>query len=141
MIFGVGTDIVQISRVENAVKKNDGRFAEKILGADELIIYGERKARSEARGLKFLATRFAAKEAFSKALGLGMKMPMTWQSLQILNEPDGVPTVLANGHLLAWMNERGLSARVSMSDEVEYAVAFVIIERILPIPIDSHRLT
>ena len=135
MIFGIGTDIVQISRIENATKNDDGRFAEKILGADELIIYGERKARSEARGLRFLASRFAAKEAFSKALGLGMRTPMTWHAMQILNEAEGMPIVLANGALLAWMSERGLSARVSMSDEVEYALAFVVLERILPIPI------
>ena len=130
MIFGVGTDIVQISRIKNAMTNNDSRFAEKILGPDEIPIYGERNARSEARGLRFLATRFAAKEAFSKALGIGMRMPMNWQALQILNAPEGTPIAIANGALLDWMNERGLRASVSISDEVEYAVAFVIIERI-----------
>jgi holo-[acyl-carrier protein] synthase len=135
MISGIGTDIVQISRIENAINKNGGRFAEKILGPDEILIYDERKGRSAARGLRFLATRFAAKEAFSKALGLGMRMPMTWHAMQILNDPEGAPIVVATGGLLDWMNEWGLSARVSMSDEVEYVVAFVIIERILPIPI------
>ncbi|MES2048411.1 MAG: holo-ACP synthase [Pseudomonadota bacterium] len=134
MIFGIGTDIVQISRIENATKNNDGRFAEKILGPDEILIYAERKARSEARGLRFLATRFAAKEAFSKALGLGMRLPMTWHALQFLNEPEGMPIVVATGGLLTWMNERALTASVSMSDEVEYAVAFVIIEHMPPMP-------
>ncbi len=134
MIFGIGTDIVEISRIQNAICKNDSRFVEKILGADEILIYAERKSRSEARGLRFLATRFAAKEAFSKALGLGMRMPMTWHALQILNEPEGMPIVVATGGLLAWMNGRGLTARVSMSDEVEYAVAFVIIEHMPPMP-------
>lgn len=132
MIFGIGTDIVQISRIQNAINKDDCRFIEKILGPDEVLIYAERKARSEARGLRFLATRFAAKEAFSKALGLGMRIPMTWHALQILNNPEGMPIAVATGRLLAWMNERGLSARVSMSDEVEYAVAFVIIELMPP---------
>lgn len=134
MIFGIGTDIVQISRIENAAKNNGyNRFAEKILGADELDVYLERKAKSEARGLKFLATRFAAKEAFSKAIGLGMRMPMNWHALQILNEAEGKPIVVATGALLVWMGERDLSACVSISDEIEYVVAFVIIERPLPI--------
>ena len=133
MIFGVGTDIVQISRIKNAMTNNDSRFAEKILGADELDVYLERKAKSEARGLKFLATRFAAKEAFSKAIGLGMRMPMNWHALQILNEAEGKPIVVATGALLVWMGERDLSACVSISDEIEYVVAFVIIERPLSI--------
>ena len=133
MIFGIGTDIVQISRIENAATKNDDRFAEKILGEDELGIYFDRRTKSEARGLKFLATRFAAKEALSKALGLGMHMPMNWHAVQILNEAEGKPIVVASGSLLVWMNERNLRALVSISDEVEYVVAFVIIERIFPI--------
>ena len=133
MIFGIGTDIVQISRLENATKISDDRFAKKILGADELVVYFDRKAKSEARGLKFLATRFAAKEAFSKAIGLGMRMPMNWHALQILNEAEGKPIVVATGSLLVWLCERGLTACVSISDELEYAVAFVIIERTLPI--------
>ena len=128
MIFGIGTDIVQISRLENATKISDDRFAKKILGADELVVYFDRKAKSEARGLKFLATRFAAKEAFSKAIGLGMRMPMNWHALQILNEAEGKPIVVATGSLLVWLCERGLSASVSISDEHEYVVAFVIIE-------------
>ncbi|HEX8786068.1 MAG TPA: holo-ACP synthase, partial [Telluria sp.] len=77
MIYGIGTDIVQISRVEAAVARSGERFAEKILGPEELVKYHARRARSEVRGLRFLATRFSAKEAFSKAIGLGMRMPMT----------------------------------------------------------------
>jgi holo-[acyl-carrier protein] synthase len=130
MIFGIGTDIVQISRIKNALLRNERRFAEKILSAEELIIYRERKSRSDERGLKFLATRFAAKEAFSKAAGLGMRIPMTWHAMQVLNEADGKPMVVLNGDLFDWMGERRLSAQVSMSDEVDYAVAFVIIERV-----------
>jgi holo-[acyl-carrier protein] synthase len=133
MIFGIGTDIVQISRIEAAMERNGNRFSEKILGVDELVIYRDRKAKTETRGLRFLATRFAAKEAFSKALSLGMRMPMTWHAIQILNAPDGRPVVFANGSLLEWMTEHGLSASVSMSDEAEYAVAFVIAERISPV--------
>ncbi|MDO8176629.1 MAG: holo-ACP synthase [Undibacterium sp.] len=130
MIFGIGTDIVQISRIELVLRRNGDRFVKKILGVNELEIYFERKAKSDVRGQRFLATRFAAKEAFSKAIGLGMRMPMTWHAMQILNELDGKPIISMNGVLLEWMTEQGLSARVSMSDEVEYAVAFVIVEQI-----------
>lgn len=130
MIFGIGTDIVQISRIELALRRNGDRFVKKILGVNELEIYFERKAKSDVRGQRFLATRFAAKEAFSKAIGLGMRMPMTWHAMQILNELDGKPIISMNGVLMEWMTEQGLNARVSMSDEVEYAVAFVIVEQI-----------
>ena len=129
MIFGIGTDIVQISRIENATKNDDGRFSEKILGADELIIYGERKARSEARGLRFLASRFAAKEAFSKALGLGMRMPMTWRNCEITKEASGKPCIVLHGELKAWFEARQLSAHVSVTDETDYAASFVVIEQ------------
>lgn len=85
MIYGIGTDIVQIPRIEAALARNGERFAEKILGSEELEKYRRRKEKFEARGIRFLATRFAAKEAFSKAIGLGMRMPMTWRAMQTLN--------------------------------------------------------
>ena len=90
MIFGIGTDIIQISRIEAALARNGERFAERILGSDEMIKFRQRYAKVEARGVRYLATRFAAKEAFSKALGLGMRMPMTWRAMQTLNAPSGV---------------------------------------------------
>lgn len=129
MIYGIGTDILQISRVEAALARHGDRFAEKILGADELAKYRSRKAKVAARGLRFLASRFAAKEAFSKALGLGMRMPMSWRAMQTLNAPGGKPVVVCSGELKAHMEQLGLSAQVSITDEADYAVAFVIIEK------------
>ena len=85
MIYGIGTDIIQIDRVQGVMERTRGRFAEKVLGPRELKVYHARKARSEKRGLAFLATRFAAKEAFSKAIGLGMRWPMTWRAMELLN--------------------------------------------------------
>ncbi|MFZ6709284.1 holo-ACP synthase [Undibacterium sp. TC9W] len=128
MIYGIGTDIVQISRMQEAIARNGERFAEKILGPEELAIYRERKALVEARGLRYLATRFAAKEAFSKAVGMGMRDPMNWHALQTLNNDQGQPVVQANGNMLQWMQERSLKASISVSDETDYAIAFVIIE-------------
>jgi len=129
MIYGIGTDILQISRLRATLERRGDRFAEKILGPEEMVKYLSRKAKVEARGISFLATRFAAKEAFSKAIGLGMRMPMTWRSMQTLNAPSGKPIVVCSGKLKAWMEEQGLTAQVSITDEVEYAVAFVIAEK------------
>jgi holo-[acyl-carrier protein] synthase len=129
VIYGIGTDIVQISRVEAALARSGERFAEKILGPQELEKYQARKARSEVRGLRFLATRFSAKEAFSKALGLGMRMPMTWRSAQMLNDPSGKPVIVCSGALDEFMRQNKLTAQVSVSDEADYGVAFVIVTR------------
>jgi holo-[acyl-carrier protein] synthase len=127
MIYGIGTDIVQISRVEAALARNGERFAEKILGPQELEKYRARKARSEVRGLRFLATRFSAKEAFSKAIGLGMRTPMTWRAAQMLNAPGGKPVIVCSGALDEFMRQNRLTAQVSISDEADYGVAFVIV--------------
>jgi holo-[acyl-carrier protein] synthase len=128
MIYGIGTDIVQISRVEAALARNE-RFAEKILGPQELEKFHARRAKNELRGLRFLATRFSAKEAFSKAIGLGMRMPMTWRSAQMLNAPSGKPMIVCSGVLKEFMEKNKLSTQVTVSDEAEYAVAFVIVEQ------------
>jgi holo-[acyl-carrier protein] synthase len=129
MIYGIGTDIIRIPRVEQALARHGERFAEKVLGAEELERYHRRKAKVEARGIRFLATRFAAKEAFSKAIGLGMHMPMTWRAMQTLNAPSGKPIVVTSGALQAFMEEHQLTAQVTITDESDYAVAFVIVEK------------
>lgn len=129
MIYGIGTDIVQISRVEAALRRSGPRFAEKILGPQELEKYHARSAKNAVRGLRFLATRFSAKEAFSKAIGLGMRMPMTWRSAQMLNAPGGKPVIVCSGALEEFMRANGLSAQVSISDEADFAVAFVIVTK------------
>jgi holo-[acyl-carrier protein] synthase len=129
MIYGIGTDIIQIPRIEAALGRNGERFAEKILGPEELEKYRRRKAKVEARGIRFLATRFAAKEAFSKAIGLGMRMPMTWHAMQVLNAGSGKPVAVASGTLKEFMEQNGLTVQVSITDEADYAVAFVIVEK------------
>jgi holo-[acyl-carrier protein] synthase len=129
MIYGIGTDIIQISRIEAALARNGERFAEKVLGPEELEKYRRRKEKVEARGIRFLATRFAAKEAFSKAIGLGMRMPMTWRAMQTLNAASGKPVAVTSGALSEFMEQNGLTAQVSITDEDDYAVAFVIVEK------------
>ena len=127
MIYGIGTDIVQISRIEAALARNGERFAEKILGPEELVKFHARRAKNELRGMRFLATRFSAKEAFSKAIGLGLRMPMTWRSAQMLNAPSGKPVIVCSGALGEFMLQNRLTAQVTISDEAEYGVAFVIV--------------
>lgn len=129
MIYGIGTDILQISRIEAALGRHGDRFAQKILGPDEFGKYVRRRDKVEARGIRFLATRFAAKEAFSKAIGLGMRMPMTWRGVQFLNAPGGRPIAVCNGVLKQYMEDNGLSVHVTLTDEADYAVAFVIVEK------------
>jgi len=130
MIFGIGTDIIRIERIAAALARFGDRFAARILGPEEMQIYQHRKAKVELRGLRFLATRFAAKEAFSKAVGLGMRMPMTWRAVQFLSAPSGKPIVVTSGALTEFMQTHGIAAQASLTDEAEYAVAFVIVETV-----------
>ena len=138
MIFGIGTDIQKVERIRAALARHGERFAERILGPDEMTIYRRRSARDRAhagayetsRGVTFLATRFAAKEAIAKALGLGMRMPMRWRAAQILNEPSGKPRVATDGALGAWMRERSLTAHITLTDDADYAIAFAVVERV-----------
>lgn len=140
MIFGIGTDIQRIDRIREALERHGERFAKRILGDDEMVIYRRRSAKDAShadayetvRGITFLATRFAAKEAISKALGLGMRMPMRWRAAQILKEPSGKPRVATDAVLGAWMAERGLVAHVTLTDDADYAVAFAVVERVDP---------
>lgn len=129
MIFGIGTDIVKTSRIQAALARHPQRFAAKILGPDEQLIYQKRAAQSLRRAVLFLSTRFAAKEAFSKAIGLGVRHPMNWHSLQIMSDEIGRPHLRWQGELAVWMNERNLCAHLSMSDEDEFAIAYVIVEQ------------
>ena len=128
MIYGIGTDLIEIERIEQALRRNGRRFAERILGKQELERYESRSQRYAARGLAFLATRFAAKEAVSKALGLGMRNPMSWRAVEILNAPSGRPIAVVHGALQTFVAERRLKLHVSVSDERAYAVAYAVAE-------------
>ena len=127
MIIGIGTDILKIERLQAAYDRTQGRLAEKILGPDEMLVFKARLALNHKRGIAFLATRFAAKEAFSKAIGLGMRMPMTWRSLQTLNEVSGKPVTSYSGALARFMTEKQWQAQVTVSDELDMAIAFVVV--------------
>jgi len=127
-IAGIGTDLVKMDRIDRAWQRHPERFPEKILGVDELRVFRARAARDRARGVRYLATRFAAKEAFSKAIGLGMRMPMWWTRMQTLNAPGGRPRVVLSEPLAQWYAERYGAAHVSLTDESEYGAAYVVVE-------------
>lgn len=129
MIFGIGTDVCDIRRIEATLGRQGERFAERVLGESELAVWRRRGARWPKRGVRYLATRFSAKEAFSKAVGMGMRMPMTWRDCEILNEPSGKPYVVLHGALREWCEARGLRAHVTVTDETDYAASFVVIEQ------------
>ena len=133
-IAGIGTDLVKMDRIDRAWQRHPERFPEKILGADELRVFHARAARDRARGVRYLATRFAAKEAFSKAIGLGMRMPMWWTRMQTLNAPGGRPRVVLSPPLAQGYAERYGTAHVSLTDESEYGAAYVVVES-LPTPL------
>lgn len=133
MIVGIGTDLLQVKRLEAAYDRTRGRLARRVLGDEELIVFEQRLKRNHKRGITYLATRFAAKEAFSKAIGLGMRMPMTWRSLQTLNEPSGKPYAKCSGALDSYMQERQWHAQVSVTDEQDMVMAFVLVSYGTPI--------
>ena len=129
MVYGIGTDICDIRRMAATFARRGERFAEKVLGPHEIEVFRARRAKVETRGVAYLATRFAAKEAFSKAIGLGMRLPMTWRDCEVVKAASGQPQIRLHGALADWFAARGLTAHVSVSDESEMATAFVIVER------------
>lgn len=130
MIYGIGNDLCDVRRIRASLERHGDRFAAKVLGEQELAIWRQRSQRWPERGLRYLATRFSAKEAFSKAVRLGMRLPMTWRHCEILNLPSGQPAVVLHGDLKTWFDARGLRAHVSLTDETDYAASFVVVEQL-----------
>ncbi len=129
MIHGIGTDICDIRRIEAVYQRQGERFVRKVLSDAEFLVWQKRSARWPQRGLRYLATRFSAKEAFSKAIGLGIRMPMTWRRCEINNLPSGAPVIVLHGELKTWFEAQGLRAHVTVTDETDYAASFVVVER------------
>lgn len=128
MIVGIGTDICDVRRVQASLQRHGERFARKVLSDAEFTQWQARSARWPERGVRYLATRFSAKEAFSKAIGLGLRMPMTWRSCEITNLPSGAPVIVLHGALKAWFEARGYTAHISVTDESDYAASFCVVE-------------
>lgn len=118
MIVGIGIDIVEINRLAHSVEKQP-RFPERILHAEELQLYTQLTGK---RQIEYLAGRFAAKEAFSKALGTGIGEAVTWHDLVIHQQNNGSP------QLIWHKNNKGYRVHLSISHSAEYAVAHVVLE-------------
>jgi holo-[acyl-carrier protein] synthase len=124
VIFGVGTDVVEIDRIRKALERWGERFAGRILSPSEL-----KRFKSHRQQANYLAKRFAAKEAFTKALGTGIKAPANWHGVWVTNLPSGKPVLQFSPPLKSLLDEKQIAqAHLSLADERGIAVATVILE-------------
>ncbi len=121
MIFGIGTDIVHVVRMEKSLKRFGEKFPKRILTENELADYQKEKKRAN-----FLARRFAAKEATVKAMGLGFSGGLGWRQIGVNHDDRGKPLLEFNGFASEFVRNNGIvETHVSLADEDEYAVAVV----------------
>jgi len=124
MIYGIGTDIVRVARMQEDIDRFGERFAERILTAGELQEY-----RKNANQAGFLARRFAAKEAAAKALGTGFSHGVNWRDIEVIHDTQGKPMLSFSGRAREYMQEKGITvSHISLADEQDNAVAFVTLE-------------
>lgn len=124
MIYGLGTDVVEIGRIEAALERHGERFARRILCPPELERFAKHRLKAN-----YLAKRFAAKEAFTKALGTGIKSPANWHGVWVRNLASGKPVLEFSDALQKYLNAKGVTAaHVSLSDEKGVAFATVVLE-------------
>ena len=128
MIYGIGTDICDVRRIRASLERYGEKFVRRVLSDYEFTQWKQRSVRSPERGVRYLATRFSGKESFSKAIGLGMHMPMTWRHCVIANAPSGQPYIVLHGALKDWCDERHLKLHVTLTDETDYAASFCVAE-------------
>ena len=124
MIFGIGTDIVEVSRIETSIAQFGDDFAKRILATSEFTSYQQSQIKA-----RFLAKRFAAKEAFSKALGTGLRAPATFQNIVVSHDDLGKPILILAAELQSLLNSKNITqTHISISDEKNLAAAFVVLE-------------
>ncbi len=124
-MIAVGTDILRISRVEDAQQRLGDRFVQRILTPAE-----RREYRDSGAPNRLLAKRFAAKEAIAKALGTGIGRGVSWQDIHIDHDDNGAPLVILSGGALDAAKARGgVRVELSLADEVDYVVAFAVLAR------------
>ncbi len=125
MIFGTGVDIVKIERIKRVIEKWGDRFIDRVFTPDEKAFCLKR-----LRPYRAFALRFAAKEAFSKAMGTGMKSGVFWKDIEVYHLKSGKPCLKVYGTSLSICeNEKIKGYHVSLSDEDEYGIAMVILEK------------
>ena len=125
MIFGIGIDIIEVERIAKQVHDSSSTFIQKIFTEKE-IAYCETKIKNKAQNY---AARFAAKEAFFKAIGTGWRNGFRWQDIEVENDDLGKPMVAVSGTLKSFVEKKNiLNIHVSLSHVKEMAVALVILE-------------
>ncbi|MFZ5594899.1 MAG: holo-ACP synthase [Pseudomonadota bacterium] len=128
MIFGIGTDIVRVARMDEALARHGSRFAHRILTEEEY-----REFCLAGRPAHFLAKRFAAKEAAAKAMGTGFRDGMSLRHIGVAHDDKGRPSLVYHGRAEQLRRDLGIGeGRLSLADERDYAVAFVILLVISP---------
>ncbi len=128
MIHGTGIDLLDMQRIAASLKQHGDRLALRVLHPSEFEVYEQRGGAQSVRGQRYVASRFAAKEAFAKAWGTGIGEKVGFQGLSILNNEAGAPVIVCHGSLAAAMTSAGLKAWISISDEGDLVIAQVIIE-------------
>ena len=125
MIYGIGTDIVALSRIEKLHKKYGQAFAERLLSRIELLEYPQ-----AGSPVNFLAKRFAAKEAFAKAVGTGLRSPVSLRNIGIGHDELGKPEFICEPELQKWLKEQDIRRmHLSISDEEDKVLAFAVAEK------------
>ena len=124
MIYGVGTDIAAVARLATLYERHGERALTRLLAETERADF----ARAHDPG-RFLAKRFAAKEALGKALGIGVAAPATLGNVAVMHDELGKPVFAYAPELEHYLAERALTAHLSISDETDYALAFVVLEQ------------
>lgn len=128
MIFGIGTDILTISSIEKVVQRHPKRFADKLLSPLEQEEYA--KKQTPAAQINYLAKRWAAKEAFAKACGTGIRTPVLFPNISVLKDDLGKPYFQTHAALATWQEKVGIGAmHLSLSDEKDTLVAFVVLQK------------
>ncbi|MDE2423629.1 MAG: holo-ACP synthase [Betaproteobacteria bacterium] len=124
MIIGIGVDTIKVSRIQQALTRFGTRFAEKILSEDELARFSKHN-----QPARYLAKRFAVKEAFSKAMGTGIRSPVTWKNIATQHHSSGAPYLSFSSNLSLLVKDRGITrTHLTVTDEENLAIAFVILE-------------
>lgn len=126
-ILGLGCDILEVARLESLLRKGRDVFIKRVLTPAEIDEYERRSDKSAIRGTLFIATRYCAKEAFSKAMGTGVGAQFSFQDLSVLTSDSGEPVLVYSEHLQNWLNSRRALAKISISDEQNYVMSTVIL--------------
>jgi holo-[acyl-carrier protein] synthase len=126
VIVGIGTDVVSIERIAGVLARHGDRFVNRVLTPEERARYGRTNERAQPG---HLAKRWAAKEAFAKAIGTGIHPPFTWQSISVGRDPKGKPLVVPNEKMARHLESMGVkNAHITLTDDAGVAVAFVVLE-------------